>query len=163
MIVGPVCNDFVTEFFKFFCHSFTIRNNLSNIIFIFFCASFFGTNSLASYNVFKRTALTTWKYRTVNRFCEFFFAENQSASRTTKRFMCCRCNNICNTKRRLMNTCSYQSCNMSHIDHKIRSLIFFIYVSPYYSGCFGNHQSDLFEINFSRICARASKDKFGLI
>src|SRR6476646_8917528 len=66
----------------------------------------------------QRTALGTREYRFINRCCPSFARKNHTAARTTKRFVCCCCYEMCVRHWvRVQASCNKTS-DMRHIDEE---------------------------------------------
>ena len=162
MIVCPASNNIISKIDKFFCHSLTIFDYIPDVLFILIGHGFFGTNSFGGNNVHKRATLIAGEYGAVNFLGKFRLAENKSTTGATQSFMSSSSDNVCKTKRRRMFPSSYQTCDMSHIDHEVRAIIY-VKRNKIIKLYRLNYFIYSFKINNSTICTCSCKNQFRFI
>ena len=110
----------------------------------------------------KWPALIAGEYSAINFLGKFGLTENKSTTRAAQSFMSCGSNNVCKTKRRRMFTSGYQTCDMSHIYHEVRAIIY-IKRNEIIKLYRLNYFMDSFKINNSTIRTCSCKNQFGSI
>ena len=159
MIVCTASNNIISKIDKFFCHSFTIFYYIPDVFFILIGHGFFSTNGFGGNNVHKRATLIAGEYGAVDFLGKFRLTENKSTTRATQSFMSGSSNYIRKTKGRGVLTSSYQTCDMSHIDHEVRAIIS-VECNEIIELYRLNYFINSFKINNSTICTCSCKNQF---
>ena len=157
MIVCSASNNIISEVDKFFSHSLAIFYYIPDIFFILISHGFFGTNGFGGNNVHEWPTLIAGEYSAINFLGKFRLTENKSTTRATQSFMSGSSDNIRKTERRGVLPSSYQTCDMSHIDHKVRAIIY-VKRNEIIKLYRLNYSMYSFKINNSTICTRSCKN-----
>ena len=162
MVICTASNNIISKIDKFFCHSLAIFYYILDVFFILVGHGFFSTNGFGGNNVHEWPTLIAGEYGAINFLGKFRLTENKSTTRATQSFMSGSSDNIRKTKRRGVLPSSYQTCDMSHIDHEVRAIIYIKrnkIIELYRLNYFINS----FKINNSTICTCSCKNQFRFI
>ena len=120
MIICTARNNTEILLLQSLSHSLGIVNNLLSILLESRGKSFLESNCLSCNNVHQRAALNAREYSLIELLAKLgILTENHTTARTTQSFMGSSCYYICIWYWRRMQSCSYQTSDMSNIYHEI--------------------------------------------
>ena len=145
MIVGSAADEIDAALHQTVCKRRSVQHNLLLIAFKFIGERFAEADGLGRNHMHQRASLDSREHSFINLLCIFRGTEDHSAARTAQRLM-----RRCRRKMCIRHWAGMKSCDMRHINHKIRADLI-------------RDLPEFLKINDSGICACAGDDHLRLM